>query len=492
LAAKKHKKHKKEAPGMKACVVPAVRFGCLLWALLVPGPALAADPWSTYRGNSQRTGNTDNVAGPKTPKVLWALKSQEHYIAAPVPFGDRVYIAGLGAFNVATFHSLVADPKAAERTAWSKTTPFLKLPVVSSPAIIDGKLVFGEGMHQTDGAILYCLRLDKGLPLWQLPLPGRLVHLEGSPTIARKRVYIGGGAAGVLCVDLDRVTLEGKEQDLAAIQRILDDKWKDLLAKYEADKKKDPCFAVPPSEDQLPKPAPLKIWQQGNEKWHVDAPVAVAGNQLLVASAYLDKEKLGDRALYGLDAATGAIHWRAPLRLNPWGGPSVSGNLVVVGGSTIGYDPKALSGAKGAVVALDLATGKEKWSKEVAGGVVSCVALADNLAVAAATDGKVRAFALATGDRRWIYDAKTPLFAPPAIAAGTVYVGDLKGVVQAIRLADGTGQWSLDLGRDTAVMAPGMIYGGPVLHGGRLYVATCNLEGPHANRPTAVVCIGDQ
>src|SRR5262249_38382085 len=141
---------------------------------------------------------------------------------------------------------------------------------------------------------------------------------------------------------------------------------------------------------------------------------------------------------------------------------------------------------------LDLATGKEKWSKEVPGGVVSCVALADNLAVAAATDGKVRSFALANGERRWIYDTKFPLFAPPAIAAGVVYAGDLKGVVHAVELASGTGKWALDLGRDPAVMAPGMIYGGPVLHGGRLFVATCNLEGPHANRPTAVVCLGDQ
>jgi outer membrane protein assembly factor BamB len=460
--------------------------------LVVTCSGFGAEPWTSYRGNSQRTGNTDNVPGPRVPKVLWALKSQEHYVAAPVPFGDCVYIAGLGAFNVSTFHSLKTDPKAAERTAWSKTTPVLKLPIVSSPAITDGKLVFGEGMHQTDGAVLYCLRLDKGLPLWQLPVPGKLVHLEGSPTIAQKRVYIGGGAAGVLCVDLHRVTLDDKEQDLGAIQRVLDEKWKDLLAKYEADKKKDPCFAVPPSEDQLPKPAPLKIWQQGADKWHVDAPVALVGNQLLVASAYLDKEKLGDRALYCLDAATGAMRWRAPLKLNPWGGPSISGNLVVVGGSTIGYDPKALSGARGAVVALDLATGKEKWSKEVPGGVVSCVALADNLAVATATDGKVRAFALPTGERRWIYDAKAPLFAPPAIAAGIVHVGDLKGCVHSVELASGAGKWTFDIGKDPGVMAPGMIYGGPVLHGGRLFVATCNLDGPHANRPTAVVCIGDQ
>ncbi|SRR5579871_4860098 len=468
------------------CTLGVLVLACPAWSAEVPGP------WATYRGNPQRTGNTDGGAGPAAPQVLWAVKSQEHFIAAPVPFGDRLYLAGLGAFNVSTFHCLAADPKAAARTAWAKTTPLLKLPTVSSPAVADGKLVFGDGMHQTDGAMLYCLRADQGLPLWQLPLPGKLVHLEGSPTVLNRHVYIGGGAAGVLCVDLDRVTLEGKELDLAGVQKIMDQKWKELQAKFEIDKKKDPDFAVPPTEDQLPRPAPRQLWQQGRGQWHVDAPVAAAGDRVLAASAYLDKEKLGDRALYCLDTATGAVRWRAALRLNPWGGPSVLDNLVVVSGSTIGYETKALAKARGEITALDLATGKEKWRKEVPGGVLSCVALAGGLAVATATDGKVRAFDLATGERRWIYDARSPLFAPPAVAGGTVYAGDLTGVVHAVALTDGKPQWRLDLGKDPKVAAPGMIYGGPVLQGGRLFVATCNLEGPHANKPTAVVCIGDK
>ncbi|HMF14490.1 MAG TPA: PQQ-binding-like beta-propeller repeat protein, partial [Gemmataceae bacterium] len=258
----------------------------------------AAEPWPTYRGNLQRTGNTDGVAGPSAPKVLWVHRSQDHFIAAPAPAGDRVYVSGLGAFNVSTFFALAVDPKASQRVLWSKTTPYLKLPTVSSPAIADGKLIFGDGMHQTDDATLHCLRAEKGQPLWQLPLPGKLVHLEGSPTVSNGRVYFGGGAAGVICVDLNRVALEGKEMDLAAIQKILETRWAELLAKFEEDKKKDADFAVPPTEDQLPKPAPVKVWQRGQDKWHVDAPVAVAGDRVLVASAYLDDEKVGERALF--------------------------------------------------------------------------------------------------------------------------------------------------------------------------------------------------
>src|SRR5215471_7175195 len=75
--------------------------------------AQAAENWSTYRGNTQRTANTDNTAGPNAPKVLWSHKSQEHFVASLVPDGDKLYLSGIGAFNVANFHVLSSDPKAA-------------------------------------------------------------------------------------------------------------------------------------------------------------------------------------------------------------------------------------------------------------------------------------------------------------------------------------------------------------------------------------------
>jgi outer membrane protein assembly factor BamB len=471
--------------------------GCFwLWAALllqvIAESGVAAEPWSTYRGNPQRTGNTDGIAGPSSPQVLWVLKSQEGFIAAPVPFDHRLFVADLGAFNISSFRSLDTDPKAGKREVWAKTTPYLTLPTVSSPAIADGMLIFGDGMHQTDGAVLHCLQMENGLPLWRLPVPGRLVHLEGSPTVLQGKVYIGGGAAGVLCVHLNRVTLDGKERKLAEVQKALEAKWEALRKQFEIDSKKCPCFTVPPSEDQLPKPVPVRAWQQGAGHWHVDAPVAVVGDRVLAASAFLDKEQVGDRAVFCLGTGKGEVRWKTPLQLNPWGGPTVADKLVVIGGSTIGYDPKALADAQGEITALDLATGELKWRKEIKGGVLSCVAVADGKVVATAGDGKVRAFELTTGAERWVYDAHQPFFAPPALAAGTVYVGDLKGVVHAIDLADGKPKWTLDLAKDTQVQAPGMIYGGPAVHGGRVFVATCNLEGPFAQQPTVVVCIGEK
>ena len=63
---------------------------CVLCVLRGESPAPAAEPgpWATYRGNPQRIGHTDNTPGPDKPAVLWAVKSQDHFVAAPVPVGD--------------------------------------------------------------------------------------------------------------------------------------------------------------------------------------------------------------------------------------------------------------------------------------------------------------------------------------------------------------------------------------------------------------------
>lgn len=452
--------------------------------------AQSVEPWATYRANPQRTAS-DGQAGPGKGNVLWALKSKDHHIASPLPLGNRLYVSGLGAFNTGTFSCLATDVKPKSRTLWTKQTPYLKLPTVSSPGVFKNYLIFGDGMHQTNGAMLYCLEAAEGAPVWRHSIPGDLVHLEGAPTIAGNVAYIGGGSAGVMAIEIDQAKLNDKVHDLAALQKLMAASMKELKDKYDNAKKTDP-FATPPTEDQLPKAEPKRLWQEGKDKWHVDAPLNVIGNRVLACSAYLDKEQVGDRALYCLDAKSGKVIWRAPLKLNPWGGPSVLGDTVIVSGSSIGYDYNVLKGAKGFIAAYDLKKGGLKWHKDITGGVVACAALAGKSAVVSATDGKVRAFDIETGERQWIYDAKAPLFAPVAIARDVVYAGDLGGSIHAIDLKSGGGSWTLSLGADPGVKAAGMIYGGPVVQGGRLYVATCNLQGPNAGQETVVVCIGEK
>src|SRR6185295_14728134 len=219
---------------------------------------------------------------------------------------------------------------------------------------------------------------------------------------------------------------------------------------------------------------PKVVWQKGRDQWHVDAGVAVAQGKIFAASAFLDDEKSGERTLLCLDAVDGNTAWKAPLKYNPWGGPTLSGDLALVACSSIRFDPKQIPGATGEVVAVKIADGSVAWRKPVPGGVVSSIAVSGPLAVFTATDGSVRAYEVANGSEKWTYPAGSPFFASVAIAGGVVYAADLKGVVHALELASGRQQWTLDLARDSGVQAPGSVYGSPAVQGGRLFLATCN------------------
>src|SRR5215813_1763788 len=129
--------------------IHSMRFAT--WTILLYGlnylPVSAAEPWSTYRGNPQRSGNADGKAGPAKPDVLWVHKGQDHYIASPVPLADRLFVSGFSGFNLPTVAVLDTAPKVTRRIIWSKGIPLFKLPTVASPAVSGGKLIFGDGMH---------------------------------------------------------------------------------------------------------------------------------------------------------------------------------------------------------------------------------------------------------------------------------------------------------------------------------------------------------
>ena len=223
-----------------------------------------------------------------------------------------------------------------------------------------------------------------------------------------------------------------------------------MTAAYEAAKAKDP-LALPPNEDALPKAAPKLLWQAGQGKWHVDAPLAVAGDFVLAPSAYIDEDKVGKRVLLCLKAADGSVAWERPLEINPWAGATVVGDTVLVGCSSIRFDRALIKGAKGEVVAVNLANGEIKWRQAIGGGVLSAVAVKGDLAICTATDGKVRALKLADGKEKWAYDAGQPFFGGVAIAGDAVYAADLKATLHAMSLADGKKLWTLDVGLDPEV-----------------------------------------
>jgi len=127
------------------------------------------------------------------------------------------------------------------------------------------------------------------------------------------------------------------------------------------------------------------------------------------------------------------------------GTPVVKGDTVVIGIWDLG------AGDRGGLVALDLATGAEKWRTVTPYSVRAAPAIGGDLVVAALENGELRAFALADGTPRWTYDVAagidslaSSLWAAPAIDGDTVYIA-VQGRIAAVALTDGAPRWSREL-----------------------------------------------
>jgi outer membrane protein assembly factor BamB len=165
-----------------------------------------------------------------------------------------------------------------------------------------------------------------------------------------------------------------------------------------------------------------------------------------------------DGKIEALDAATGKSLWKQSTRMGNgiWpfkhkkpgpdaryaGGPSVLGNLLVVG--TL----------DGHVYAMDSATGKELWSAEVDNEVVSPPAIDAGMVFVRTNSGYVYAFDANTGERQWVYDqGNVPLLSlrgngPLLAAHGVVMFGSDDGNVVSLRGDTGAVQWSVPITKE--------------------------------------------
>ncbi|MEZ4519401.1 MAG: alpha-amylase family glycosyl hydrolase, partial [Chloroflexota bacterium] len=136
----------------------------------------------------------------------------------------------------------------------------------------------------------------------------------------------------------------------------------------------------------------------------------------------------GPEETVALDAATGELVWQSPT------GPTESSPTVANGLVYIGIDD-------GYVVALDVATGVERWRFESELGFVSTPRSAAGLVYIGGLDGNIYALDAATGEEVWRLATLEPIVSSPLIDDGRVYIGSLNGRLYALDAATGTLEW---------------------------------------------------
>lgn len=180
-----------------------------------------------------------------------------------------------------------------------------------------------------------------------------------------------------------------------------------------------------------------------------------------------------DGLVYALELPTGKIRWTVRTGGRIRGTPAVADGQVVIGS----WD--------GRVYALDLASGKERWVHRTIGDTLDSKqagfdrralqgspAVVDGAVYIGSRDGGLYALDAATGERRWRFSHRGSwVVGSPAVQRGVVYVGSSDGhFIQAVDAATGTERWRYEAGAN--------VLSSPVLAAGLLLVGTVSTESP--------------
>lgn len=160
-----------------------------------------------------------------------------------------------------------------------------------------------------------------------------------------------------------------------------------------------------------------------------------------------------DGVIGAYDAASGKTIWENKKRTHGWfgwgdkkradafyaGGPSVSGDLLVIG--TL----------NGHVYGLSSKDGSNRWNAALPSEVIDGPSISGDLVIVRTQDGRIYGLDSATGERRWVNDqGNVPLLSlrgngPLLIANGVVFMGSDDGKLIALRLDNGDKLWEQKL-----------------------------------------------
>ena len=118
----------------------------------------------------------------------------------------------------------------------------------------------------------------------------------------------------------------------------------------------------------------------------------------------------------------------------------------VGGGVGVGEGLALVGTTEGHVIALDVASGEERWRTELLSEVLAAPAADDNRVFAQTIDGRIVALSVDTGETLWTYDNQVPVLtlrgtSSPIVSGNIVYSGFANGKVMAFRVENGEPIW---------------------------------------------------
>jgi len=329
-------------------------------------------PWPMFHHNLGHTGYTESPA-PSTAAPLWNYTTGYLVLSSPAVVDGRVFIGSADNRTCALDQSTGAK-------IWEYTTGN---PVLSSPAVVDGRVFIGSIDNK-----IYALNQATGAKIWEYTTGG---WVYSSPAVADGKVFVGSADKKVYALDQAtgaKIWEYTTGSSVLSSPAVADGKV--FIGSYDYK-----VYALDQSTG-------TKIWEYATGGWVYSSP-AVADGKVFVGSA--------DKKVYALDQATGAKIWEYTTGNSVASSPAVAYGKVFVGSA----DKK--------VYALDQATGAKIWEYTTGDQVYSSPAVADGKVFVGSYDYKVYALNQSTGAKIWEFITGGEVFSSPAVADGRVFVG---------------------------------------------------------------------
>ena len=214
----------------------------------------------------------------------------------------------------------------------------------------------------------------------------------------------------------------------------------------------------------------------GRIAWRQRIEAAISGSATIAGGTVyvLGRDATG----WAIRASDGRVLWQVVLRrdISGWQGysaPAVEGDLVV------------FPAASGQLLAVDRATGAERWTAQIAGSRVGrAIALIRDMTgqpvisggqvIAGTSSGRIAAYDRATGAQIWSHDDGA--LSVPVVAGNAVFAVDDESRLIRLERGNGARVWAIPLPEfvDAKIKKQERVWAhyGPVLAGGRLVVAS--------------------
>ncbi|HJZ89804.1 MAG TPA: PQQ-binding-like beta-propeller repeat protein, partial [Gemmataceae bacterium] len=268
---------------------------------------------------------------------------------------DRVYVNvhhRLGTLQYGCLYALDAKTGA---IVWEFDDEQNLKELFSTPVLSDGRLYFGEGYHFHQDSKLFCVDAATGKKIWDFQTGS---HTESTPAVADGKVVFGAGDDGVYCLDaingqkLWQYTIEGGLH--VDSNPLIHDGRAYAGSGTSKRSKNNRIFCVDLRTGK-------EIWTEPIEYSAWGSP-AVAGDHIVFATGNgtfsFDREPVAGRVLCR-DTATGRPVWDRALPNSVVCRPAVDRYQVYVGTRD------------GNVFALDRQTGEVVWSKTLQAPVLA-------------------------------------------------------------------------------------------------------------------------